>query len=162
MKLTLYFWLATALVALGLGLLSHIFLDTLLAVGTGGLGLLKRRFRPGQFQRLLGIQAVVAIEAQENASRKIDLPLLLASPWVWTILSVGLALFTLDPMLSPTALVLTNVAGVLYRSQQRQKRMSALHQRTSDLILQFAARYPLVRSVGQVLQATLSPCLCAR
>jgi hypothetical protein len=44
---------------------------------------------------------------------------------------------------------------VLYRSQQRQKRLAELHQRTSDLILQFAARYPLVRSVGQALQATL-------
>ena len=156
MRLTIYFWLATALVALGIGLLSHIFLATLLEVGAGGIGLLKRRFRPGQFQRLLGIQAETTdIDQHQRSARQFDLALLLASPWIWAILSVGLALFTLDPMLSPAALVLTNVAGVLYRSQQRQKRLAELHQRTSDLILQFAARYPLVRSVGQALQATL-------
>ena len=155
MKLTIYFWLATSLVALGMGLLSHIFLETLVEIGTGGIGLLKRRFRPGTVQRLLGFQAEVAENQTENGSRKLDLRLILASPWVWAILSAGLALFTLDPMLSSATLVMTNVVGVLYRSQQRQKRMANLHQRTSDLILQFASRYPLVRSVGQALQATL-------
>ena len=153
MKLDIYFWIATALAAVGITTLVSLGLQTLMDLGLGGIGWLKHRFQPGAVYRLAGLQTEPEILATEAGQRSLDWRLFLFSPYFWAISSALAALLAFDPLLSPVLLVIVQVAGVLYRSQQRQQRLARLNRRTGDLILQFAARYPLVRSVGQALQA---------
>ncbi len=153
MKLTIYFWLATALTTVGITTLVSLSLQILIDLGLGGIGWLKRRFQSGAGYRLAGLQTEPEMLAAESVQRSLHFRLLLFSLYFWAIASVLAALLIFDPMLSPILLFIIQVAGLLYRSQQRQQRLARLNRQTGDLILQFAARYPLVRSVGQALQA---------
>jgi len=155
MSLGLYFWLAAALVALGLGMLVFSALSVFVDITAGGIGLFQRRWKTQDVSRLLGIEASSGneMETNQDARRRIWQGLLLL-PWVWAVFGVVLALLSGDTLLSPALLVIANVAGVLYRSQRRQKRMGKLNQDTSELILQFAARYPVSKSISASLTAS--------
>jgi hypothetical protein len=153
MKLVIFFWLATALIVVGITTLTALSLQTLIDLGLGGIGWFKRRFQFDTVYRLAGLQTEFEILATEPGQRLLNLGLLLLSPYFWAIVSTLVALLVFDPMLSPILFVIVQIAGVLYRSQQRQQRLARLNRRTGDLILQFTSRYPLVRSVGQALQA---------
>jgi len=153
MKLTIYFWLATALVAVGTTTLTALSLQTVIDLGLGGIGWLKRRFQPGGVYRLAGLQTDLEMLVTEPGKGSLNQSLFLFSPYILAIVSALAALLVFDPMLSPVLFVIVQVVGVLYRSQQRQQRLARLNRRTGDLILQFASRYPLVRSIGQALQA---------
>ncbi len=153
MKLTIYFWLATALAAVGIITLVSLSLQTLIDLSLGGIRWLKRRFQPGAGYRLAGLQMASEMLAAEPDQRSLHLSSILNSTYLWIISSALVALLVFDRMLSPVLLVIVQIAGVLYRAQQRQQRLARLNRQTGDLILQFAARYPLVRSVSQALLA---------
>jgi hypothetical protein len=151
---SIFLWSASALVGLGLWILSRLFLSSLADLGFGLLNRLRRLLRP----RLAGWLSEFRGEAsysQETVlqvlpglifSRLLDLPL------AWTLFSLVLASVAHDRMFSPVLLTFGMILGEVVRSERSQRRRMQLNDDASRLIVQFEARYPLLHSVRNTLE----------
>ena len=126
-------------------------------LAVGGMGLVRRRFRPVVIRSLVDLQVEAGvIEQQGEASLSIRAILrsLVTRQWFWGLTGILAAVAVSDVLLSPAVFVIIVVAGELHRSQHQQKRLQVLHRDAGELISQFASRYPLVKSVGKALSET--------
>ena len=157
MNQPVFFGSAIVLFGLGAFLLVQQVLEILSDLITGLAGLLLRRFRPVALRRLVEFQQKTdaSLEEKKNA---ISLPGLLSSlsRWqpFWIVLAALAALILIDPLRSPLAFALILTGGELYRSTFRSIRLQKMNEDASSLILQFASRYPMSRSLAKTLKDT--------
>ena len=157
MKLEIFFGFASALVAGGIAIAAYQVFVIVADLAIGGMGLIRRRFRPVVIRSLTDLQVEAGvIEQQGEASLSIRaiLSSLITQQYFWGLTGILAAVSISDVLLSPAVFVIIVVAGELYRSQNQQKRLRVLHRDAGELISQFASRYPLVRSVGKALSET--------
>ena len=157
MNQPVYFWATVALFGLGLYLLLRQALEIIFDLLAGLAGYLERRFRPVALRRLEAFQQQTGMPVEEK-DKATSLLLILSglSHWLpfWIVLAALAALILYDPLRSPLAFAVILTSGELYRSSFRSIRLQKMNEDASSLILQFASRYPLSRSLAKTLKAT--------
>jgi hypothetical protein len=151
------YWIVPILVGIGVFLLAYQVLDAASDLVGGLVILVRRRFQPLAARRLRDLQVLSDSESQANISqRKATFLGLLQWRPAWMVAAILVALLLFDPLLSPLALTVILIGGELYRSTYRSKRMQKLNEDAGNLIVQFASRYPISRSVTRTLSDSLS------
>ena len=149
-------WILLALTGLGLYLLAYQVVDLAADLIAGLAGLLRHRFQPVALQRLKELQSQAGVQPSlEGAGRsKALLTLAGLSQWrpFWVAAAALAALLLADSLRSPLALAVVLAAGELYRSATRSRRMQRLNEDAGNLVVQFASRYPITRSLGKTLK----------
>lgn len=151
--MTLFYWIVVTLFGLGLYLAARQFLDLVVDLLSGLAGLIRRRFRLGALRGLLELQRQAGVQPDDNR-KSANLLLYSLAQWhpLWIAAAVLAAILLADAMRSPLAFGAILVGGELYRSASRSRRMQRLNEDAGNLIIQFASRYPLVRSLAKALR----------
>ncbi len=149
-NLTLLWGLATLLAVIGLWLVSRVFLFAVSDLATGTAGYLRRRLRPVALEWLREIEKPAKRMTQRETGQMI-LRHLATTLWFWVALGALGALLLSDRMFSPVLFTISLVAGEIYRSSRQSKRLRRLNEDTGNLVLQFEARFPVLRSVLNTL-----------
>jgi len=157
MRSDIFFGIALILVAGGIALVLNQVFALFTDLAAGGLGLIRRKYRPVVIRNLTDLQieaGVIEPQADVSFSLTAILSSLITQLWFWIAVGAIIAIILSDPLLSSVAFGISVVAGSLYRSQHHQERLRVLHQDASELVTQFASRYPLARSVVRALTET--------
>jgi hypothetical protein len=153
-SLSLY-WILLLLYGLGTFLLAQQALDLVFDLLSGLGGLLQRRLQPAAVRRLKEFQQLSGVQpgaASVEARRKATLLGLLQWRPFWIAAAGIAALLLSDSLRSPLAGTVILVAGELYRSTYRSRRLQRLNEDAGNLIVQFSARFPITRSVAKTLK----------
>jgi len=148
------YWLLPPLFGLGIFLLAHQILDVVADLAVGLAGLLRRRLEPAAVRRLKEFQQLSGIRSQDSAGGRRRATFLGMLQWrpFWIAAASVAAAVLWDPLYSPLAAGTIFVGGELYRSATRSKRTQRLNEDAGNLIVQFASRYPIARSVDKTLR----------
>lgn len=152
-----FIWSAVALFGLGLYLLVGQALEIISDLLGGLAGYLRRRFRPVALRRLVELQQQTGMEMNEKTNTTGFLSILSGlSRWqpFWIVLAALASVILYDPLRSPLAFALILTGGEVYRSTFRSLRLQKMNEDASSLILQFASRYPISRSLTKTLKDT--------
>jgi hypothetical protein len=158
MNQAVFSWILVALFGLGAYLLAQLGLDSLVDLLGGFIGLLRRRYQPLALRHLKALQeqAGVQPEASKESRRKATLLGLLQWRPFWITAALLAALVLADSLRSPLVLAVVLTGGELYRSASRSRRQQRLNEDAGSLVVQFASRYPITRSLGKTLKDVLN------
>ena len=142
-----------ALFGLGACLLAWQAFSLLADILTGLGRLLEHKLRPLALRRLAEFQELggKANDTPETSRRVVLTGMLLWQPF-WFIAGVLAAAIMADQMRSPLAFALILTGGEVFRSTARSKRMQAMDEDASSLIVQFTSRFPISRSISKTLR----------
>lgn len=145
------------LFGLGLFFLARQGLELVTDLMTGLAGMIQRRLRPfalRQFQEIQLQAGILQPEGPEIAkTRNVSiLPGLMQWRLFWIAGAALAALLLNDSLRSPLAIAVILTGGELYRSTYCSHRLQRMNEDASNLIVQFASRYPISRSLVNTLR----------
>ncbi len=157
MNQPIFIFSTVTLFGLGLYLLVSQTLEILSDLLAGLAGYLHRRLRPVALRRLVELQQQTGMPMEEKKNAASPL-FILSGLLRWQPFWVGAAALTAlifaDSLRSPLAFALILTGGELYRATFWSIRLQKMNEDASNLILQFASRYPMSRSLVKTLKDT--------
>jgi len=142
-------WLATLLGVTGTFLLLRQVFSVSIDAGCGMYQWARRKMVPRGMAWLREIEKADALP--DGAVRRAALMRLVEMPLMWGVLGMAAAVVIHDPMLSPAVLAVAVVFGDVWRTTRTSRRARRMDEDAGNLVLQFEARYPIVRSLTQAL-----------
>lgn len=153
MNITLLTWGATILGGVGLWLVLSRFFDGLVGICYGLVNYIRRFIEPAAVKWLR--DGMDPNRAEEEITRKYIALRLSDMLVAWVVLAAILAVLLHDKLLSPVVFGIVVVAGEIYMATRRSQRLARLNADVANLILQFASRYPLKRSISGTMEETV-------